>query len=239
MRQLLIGFSLLALSALAIAQSSPIVHTIEAFIVTDGGLVPATTARPFQTVHYRLTVRNQSESALPGGVVVTAPVPFGTEYVAGSATRTDEARAEYGLLTGVSVPALEMPRPESVGSIRWTFLNPFPPGAVKVLEYRVVVVDPGARPETSTIEYRVHPPPGCVAFVTVSGRGGVTEQFSAVDAAWRYRFEAPSGQFLFLSAQNSCDRGVIVVEIYVDGRLYKSARSEGAFVIATASGVLE
>ncbi|MEM7739105.1 MAG: hypothetical protein AAF267_25380, partial [Deinococcota bacterium] len=47
----------------------------------------ASTARPGQTVEYRLVVQNIDDTTLPAGtVVVTGPIPAETTFLAGSAT---------------------------------------------------------------------------------------------------------------------------------------------------------
>ncbi len=44
------------------------------------------------------------------------------------------------------------------------------------------------------------------------------------------------GDFMYISAQNQRSSGSVTTAIYVDGELWKSTTSTGAYVIATASG---
>ena len=84
---------------------------------------------------------------------------------------------------------------------------------------------------------------GCTASVTYENRSGNTEQ-RTVDNGWTYDFNAKSGAFLYVSAQNDCDSGGVSANIYefvdFEGyRLTETATSNGAFVIATASKKLD
>jgi len=47
-----------------------------------------------------------------------------------------------------------------------------------------------------------------------------------------------SGNFIYISTQNSSNWGNVKVEIYVDGARFKHPYSSGAYVIASASGIL-
>ena len=67
--------------------------------------------------------------------------------------------------------------------------------------------------------------------VTISAGG--TVQFTDVAPPWSYSFTATEGDFVYVSAMGY---GVVVVEIYRNGKLYRSARSEGRPVIARVSG---
>lgn len=46
----------------------------------------------------------------------------------------------------------------------------------------------------------------------------------------------PTGQFLYISAQNNRNSGCVKTQIFKRGTLFKESESCGAFVIATASG---
>ncbi|MBF0236546.1 MAG: hypothetical protein HQM12_02475 [SAR324 cluster bacterium] len=74
------------------------------------------------------------------------------------------------------------------------------------------------------------------ASVTYSGKGESTEQKSDVALPWEFSFKPEKGDFLYISAQNNGKAGSVTVQIYVDGKKYKEATSEGAYVIATVSG---
>lgn len=86
-----------------------------------------------------------------------------------------------------------------------------------------------------TIQYRVT---GAVSSVdlTYENRSGNTEQISEAPLPWSYEFTAEIGDFVYVSAQNNDDSGIIRVEIKSEGRVIEEATSSGAFVIATASG---
>lgn len=71
--------------------------------------------------------------------------------------------------------------------------------------------------------------------ITYENKGGNTEQ-RTVTGSWDYDFEAESGQFVYISAQNNNDNGTVSVRINVDGKSFKDGSSSGAYVIATASG---
>ena len=74
------------------------------------------------------------------------------------------------------------------------------------------------------------------ASVTLSNRTGGTEQYGKVSIPWSYTDKSFSGSFLYISAQNLGEYGTVTVSIYVNGELYKTSTSSGAYVIATASG---
>ena len=75
------------------------------------------------------------------------------------------------------------------------------------------------------------------ASVTLNNGGGGTEQYSNVSIPWSYTEKSFSDNFLYVSAQNQGDRGTVTVKIYVDGELFKTSTSSGAYVIASASGL--
>lgn len=84
------------------------------------------------------------------------------------------------------------------------------------------------------LEYRVR---GSRASLTYENCSGGTSQNSSANLPWS--FTCPtfgSGQFVYISAQNTGDSGTITVQIYKRGVLYKESSSSGAFAIATASG---
>ncbi len=71
--------------------------------------------------------------------------------------------------------------------------------------------------------------------LTYNNASGNTEQRS-MTSTWNYEFDAEKGQFLYISAQNNNQSGDVSVRIDVGGNHFKSATSNGAYVIATASG---
>ena len=74
--------------------------------------------------------------------------------------------------------------------------------------------------------------------VTFSNETGKTSQVADKRTPWKYEFEAKSGAYLYVSAQNQGKHGGVKAAILVDGKEVKSSISEGAFVIASASGML-
>jgi hypothetical protein len=73
--------------------------------------------------------------------------------------------------------------------------------------------------------------------VTLSNPTGGTEQYSSVSLPYKYSYYSFSDDFVYISAQNQGEYGTVRVSIYVDGELFKTASSSGAYVIATASGL--
>lgn len=95
---------------------------------------------------------------------------------------------------------------------------------------------PPSQPAAADVEYVVQ---GVRSFViTISNEGEGTSQFTHVNLPWSYKFShpVPTGQFLYVSAQNDLDNGCIRVQIYKLGILYKDSQSCGAYVIAEADG---
>jgi uncharacterized repeat protein (TIGR01451 family) len=137
----------------------PIVIDVEIYIVSlvtlDDGtreerFREATEARPGQTVEYRLIVRNVSEETLPPGiVVVTTPVPDGTEYVDESATLAPGLLTEFSADRGrtFSQPPViigsgdnrTVAAPASYTTVRWTVEFDLEPGQEIELVYRVII----------------------------------------------------------------------------------------------------
>ncbi len=72
--------------------------------------------------------------------------------------------------------------------------------------------------------------------ITYFAQGEVTRQDAGVNNNWSYSFKAGPGDSLYLSAQNHLDHGTVSVYIYRDNKLWKSATSTGAYVIARVSG---
>lgn len=114
-------------------------------------LVEATSARPGQTVEYRVFARNDGDTTLPAGLVtVTGPIPDGTEFLEDSATPSSErVRTEYSADGGASFgepPVLigsgddrEAAEPSEYDAIRWTLQVPMEPEQEETFFYRVVV----------------------------------------------------------------------------------------------------
>jgi uncharacterized repeat protein (TIGR01451 family) len=144
-----------------LAPADPVSVRLEIFLVSlvtgpDGNrterFTAATEARPGQTVEYRLFVRNVSDQTLPPGIVViTGPVPTGTEYVRDTATpSSDDLLTEYSIDRGTtfSVPPVWQEAPDGTrtaadptayDTVRWTLLIELEPGQEVPLAYRVIV----------------------------------------------------------------------------------------------------
>jgi uncharacterized repeat protein (TIGR01451 family) len=87
-RALLLVTTLMA-SGLAISAGSPLVNTLEAYVVGQDKagketLKPAKAAKPNQLLEYQLTYQNKGNAALKG-LVITGPIPSSTEYQADTA----------------------------------------------------------------------------------------------------------------------------------------------------------
>ncbi len=72
--------------------------------------------------------------------------------------------------------------------------------------------------------------------ITYQNENGGTSQIQHINNNWQYKFDARPGTFIYLSAQNNNDYGSVRVEIKIDGTLFKTSNSEGAYVIATSNG---
>lgn len=65
---------------------------------------------------------------------------------------------------------------------------------------------------------------------------GDTEQIVSVRTPWEQSYEIVPGSFVQLSAQNGEADTAIKCEIFVGGRVFETATSDGPFQIATCSG---
>jgi len=92
---------------------------------------------------------------------------------------------------------------------------------------------------THNITYRITGTATSVS-VTYENENGGTSQISKVYLPWEYNlYGMKAGDFVYISAQNNGEHGTVTVEILLDGWWpVKSSTSEGAYVIATASGML-
>jgi len=72
--------------------------------------------------------------------------------------------------------------------------------------------------------------------VTLNNATGGTEQYSNVSIPKKYSYRSFTDSFFYISAQNQGENGTVRVSIYVDGKLFKTSSSSGAYVIASASG---
>jgi hypothetical protein len=69
-----------------------------------------------------------------------------------------------------------------------------------------------------------------------AGGGDVQTTVNPGPAGWVTSFQAPEGQFLYLSGQVQERNAAITVTIFANGNTFKTTTSSGDFVIATASG---
>jgi uncharacterized repeat protein (TIGR01451 family) len=150
----------LSLLTNSIAQENPVSVALEIYVVSDvtaadGSISQrfeqADSARPGQTVEYRLIVTNQDTTTLPEGtVVVTGPVPESTTFIANSATpSSSDVLTEYSLdgstfnepplFTTNDSSEQVTADPSSYRAVRWTLLTPFEPAGQATLVYRVTV----------------------------------------------------------------------------------------------------
>ena len=83
------------------------------------------------------------------------------------------------------------------------------------------------------------------ANITQTNPDGGTEQYSNVKLSGSYEFSVPirRGSFDYyhamILAQNNGSRGSITVTIYVNGKIFRTSTSNGAYVIASADGAVE
>jgi uncharacterized repeat protein (TIGR01451 family) len=152
--------ALLLAGSVSAQATNPVQVEMEIYVVSqvtrDDGtredrFTRATEARPGQTVEYRLIVRNVSEETLPPGIVViTAPVPEGTQFVPNSATPSTEVLltefsadggatfAESNVFVGLG-DRRSIADPTAYTTVRWTLLEEMEPAAELTLVYRVTV----------------------------------------------------------------------------------------------------
>jgi hypothetical protein len=75
------------------------------------------------------------------------------------------------------------------------------------------------------------------ASLTIQNANQSSEQRD-VDVPWEISFKAHGGQFVYLSAQNKWDAGVVKCDILIDGKIVRTATADTAYGIATCSGKL-
>lgn len=91
----------------------------------------------------------------------------------------------------------------------------------------------GLSNQTYEVTYSVAGGDNKRASVTYSNPQGGTEQ-QEIRLPWSHTMTVRSGEFLYISAQNKDDYGLVYVSISVNGRKVKDALSNGGYVIATA-----
>ena len=91
-------------------------------------------------------------------------------------------------------------------------------------------------PETTqSVKYEVTGTATTVS-ITLSNSTEDTEQIASAKLPWSRPFTGKKGGFLYVSAQNQGSTGSVTARIIVNGSEFKTATSNGAYVIATASG---
>ncbi len=95
-----------------------------------------------------------------------------------------------------------------------------------------------ATPAAAALEYRVSGTGSATsAGLTYSNCTSGTSQQGDAQLPWSFTCSSiPTGQFLYISAQNNRSTGCVKVQIYKRGTFYRESESCGAYVIATASG---
>lgn len=150
MIKLLMSLCTLALLTATVAQDNPVSVRVEIYVVSVVGgeeqFTEATTARPGQIVEYRLFAVNNGSTTLPAGtVVITGPVPNGTQFVANSATpSSDSVLTEFSVDgTNFSEPPVltggRVAEPREYRAVRWTLLGAMEPGQEVTFVYRVTI----------------------------------------------------------------------------------------------------
>ena len=75
--------------------------------------------------------------------------------------------------------------------------------------------------------------------LTIENEDGGTSQFSNRPVPWTYTFTSIYDTWVYCSAQNQGETGSVITTIYVNDVKFKQSTSEGAYVIASASGSIE
>jgi hypothetical protein len=99
-------------------------------------------------------------------------------------------------------------------------------------------VTPVLSPANSTtsyqVVYRVSGTTSSASLTYQNAQGGSEQK--EVRLPWQLSLTGRSGQFLYMSAQNSMQSGTVICEIMLNGVSVKTSTSEGAYKIATCSG---
>ncbi len=156
---ILVVATIVAVTAVgAIADESPVsarMDVMRVVVATDGteSLQPADEARPNDTIEYRLTYRNNSESPIRN-LAITDAIPSGTVYVGETATTNSGLAVEFSINGGASyhdwpirikhtaedgTVSWQDATPEMVTHIRWTVAEQFAPESEVAMSYRTIV----------------------------------------------------------------------------------------------------
>ncbi len=90
-------------------------------------------------------------------------------------------------------------------------------------------------PEEPSLQYWVNSDCGEVSTTYATEDGGTAQRDFGNGVVYESD-NFSSGDFVYISAQNQCNRGDVTVRIYKRGVIYRETTSSGAYVIATASG---
>jgi hypothetical protein len=91
---------------------------------------------------------------------------------------------------------------------------------------------------TFNVEYEVTGSAKSVSITMQNATGG-TEQKSNEPLPFKSSFTAKNGTFVYISAQNDGESGNVTATIKVNGNVFQTSTSTGAYVIASASGSVQ
>jgi hypothetical protein len=87
---------------------------------------------------------------------------------------------------------------------------------------------------SATVTYSVSGTTSSASLTYSNSQGGTVQQ--TVSLPWSVKYDMKARDFLYISAQNQNDTGSVTTEIRINGYIYRTTTSNGAYVIATASG---
>ncbi len=140
------------------AGSANLTGSLEAYrvVVTNEGVekfLPAENARPKDVIEYRLVYTNTGDEPIQQ-VLITDPIPIGTELIQPSASTPEHGRVEFSIDGGKSFKQwpilikktdekgqekLVEATPDMVTHIRWSLANAVQPDGAVTLTYRTVI----------------------------------------------------------------------------------------------------
>ena len=91
---------------------------------------------------------------------------------------------------------------------------------------------------SKAITYEVRGTAAKIGCITIENKSGGTSQYTNIIPPWTMELSMYEGAFVYVSAQNGTATGTVIVTIYVDDRVFKTSTSSGAYVIASAYGIL-
>jgi hypothetical protein len=89
---------------------------------------------------------------------------------------------------------------------------------------------------TYRVEYRATTTGMDGMSLTYQNAQGGTQQTKTDTMQWGESYTMDAGSFAYLSIQNQGANGSVTCEIYVDGKLWKTSRSDGGYTVASCSG---